>query len=135
MNERGQITIEFMVVFILLLGIFLTVLSITNEELDSINQTQKRKQARMVSDDIASVINQVYIQGSGYSKTYTLPSKINQETYVVQINKTGVYINSHYQMTKSHYIPKKNIIQKDYILLPNNTYVFKNNNNIIEVVS
>ena len=65
MNERGQITIEFMVVFILLLGIFLTVLSITNEELDSINQTQKRKQARMVSDDIASVINQVYIQGSG----------------------------------------------------------------------
>ena len=62
MNERGQITIEFMVVFILLLGIFLTVLSITNEELDSINQTQKRKQARMVSDDIASVIKQVYIQ-------------------------------------------------------------------------
>lgn len=118
----------------MLLGIFLTVLSITNEELDSINQTQKRKQARMVSDDIASVINQVYIQGSGYSKTYTLPSKINQETYIVQI-KTGVYINSHYQMTKSHYIPKKNIIQKNYILLPNNTYVFKNNNNIIEVVS
>ena len=43
MNERGQITIEFMVVFILLLGIFLTVLSITNEELDSINQTQKKE--------------------------------------------------------------------------------------------
>ena len=50
MIERGQITIEFMVVFILLLGIFLTVLSITNEELDSINQTQKRKQARKDAD-------------------------------------------------------------------------------------
>ena len=49
MNERGQITIEFMVVFILLLGIFLTVLSITNEELDSINQTQKRKRMMKVN--------------------------------------------------------------------------------------
>lgn len=114
MNERGQITINLWWFLYCYFGIFLTVLSITNEELDSSKSDTKRKQARTISDDIASVVNQVYIQGSGYSKTYTLPSKINQETYIVQINKTGVYINSHYQITKSHYIPKKNIIQKLY---------------------
>lgn len=104
------------------------IFSISLQEFSTINQTQNKKEARMVSNDISQIINQVYIHEDGYITEYTLPSKINQESYIVQINKTGVYVNSHYQLTHNDFIPKNNIKSKNYVLLPGNTYVFKNNN-------
>lgn len=128
METKGTINLEFLIVFFILLIICSMIFSISLQELSTINQTQNRKEARMVSNDISQIINQVYIHEDGYTTEYTLPSKINQESYIVQINKTGVYVNSHYQLTRNDFIPKNNIKSKNYILQPGNTYVFKNNN-------
>lgn len=131
MESKGIINLEFLAVFFILLLTCSMVVSISIQEFKSIDQTQNRKEARMISQDISKIINTVYIQQDGSEITYTLPSKINQESYIVQINKTGVYVNSHYQLTNEVIIPKMNLNKNNYILTPGNTYVFKHYNDTI----
>ncbi|WP_143741300.1 hypothetical protein [Methanosphaera sp. WGK6] len=110
------------------------VISISIEELTIIEETQNRKDARIVSNDLSGILNEVNIQNEGYSRSYTLPSKINQETYIVKINHSGVYINSHYQITYSKIIPSNKLASKNFILIPGNTYKIINNNESIDII-
>lgn len=128
METKGTVNFEFLTVFLILLLVCSGIFSLSLQELSTINQTQNRKEARMVSGDISLIINRVFIRGDGYTEEYILPSRINQESYIVLINQSGVYVNSHYQLTRNDFIPENNLKSKNYILQPGNTYVFKNNN-------
>lgn len=133
MESKGIINLEFLIIFLLLLLLFSIIISISIQEITSIEETQNRESSRIITSDISKTINEVYCGGEGYSKTYTLPSMINKETYVLMINNTGVYINSHYQITYSDFIPNSNLNIKNIYLEPGNTYVFSNINNSIQV--
>ena len=84
--------------------------------------------------DISEIINDVYMKGDSFSRKYYLPEKINTQTYVIQINDTGVFVNSHYQITYSQILPKNILKSKKYVLIPGYVYEFKNNNNSIEII-
>lgn len=134
MESKGTLTLEFLITIFVCIIICSMIVSVTIEEFKSIEETQNRKEARLVSDDISQTINKVNINGDGYSVKYRLPSKINNETYIVKINESGVYINSHYQLTYTNIIPGNNLRSKTFILLPDNTYEFKNNNKTIDII-
>ncbi|MDD6285720.1 hypothetical protein OTK55_03255 [Methanosphaera sp. Vir-13MRS] len=133
MEEKGTIILEYIIVFFILIVLCSLLISITFTEFQMADETQNRKEARIISNQISEIINNVNINQNGYSTTYTLPDKINKESYIVKINKTGVYINSHYQLTRSNIIPKNALKNTNYILTPGNTYEFKNINQTIVI--
>lgn len=133
MNSKGIFNIELLISLLSLLIIFMFILSVNVVEFTSIEETQNRKESRIITTDISDIIIKVYQSGNGYSMKYKLPSKINKETYILKINNSGVYVNSHYQITYSKILP--NIItEKQYYLEPGNVYEFINNNNAVEII-
>lgn len=134
MNSKGIFNIEMLISLMLLLIIMAMLISIAVEEFSSIEETQNRKEARIITMDIVKIINKVYINGENYSEKYKLPEKINNETYIIQINKSGVYLNSHYQMT--HGRPVHNVMYnpEKITLERGNVYEFINNNNSITII-
>ena len=119
---------------IILLILFSMLLSFSIEEFSALDETQNRKESRIIVSDISEIINDVYMKGDSFSRKYYLPEKINTQTYVIQINDTGVFVNSHYQITYSQILPKNILKSKKYVLIPGYVYEFKNNNNSIEII-
>jgi adenine-specific DNA methylase len=75
--------------------------------------------------------------GNGYNEKFHLPQHINNESYVLEINSSGVYVNSHYQLTKDDIIARdiyyNNKKSKNIFLTPDNTYTFTNKNGQIHI--
>jgi len=94
MDSKGIFNIELFISLMILLIIFAMIISFSIEEFSSFEETQNRKESRVLVSDITEIIMDVYIKGDGFSRRYELPSKINEETYILQINESGVYINS-----------------------------------------
>lgn len=137
MNKKGTINLEFLILILCLLTLFSMLISISDNEFNAIQETQNRKEAKMITTDISHIINNVNVHSEGFSQTYTLPETINKETYVVQINSTGVYVNSHYQLTYNKFIPTnvyyKDTSNKNMFLKPGNEYIFINKGDRIEI--
>ncbi|MBE6485601.1 MAG: hypothetical protein E7Z85_02010 [Methanosphaera stadtmanae] len=134
MDSKGIFNIELFISLMILLIIFAMIISFSIEEFSSFEETQNRKESRVLVSDITEIIMDVYIKGDGFSRRYELPSKINEETYILQINESGVYINSHYQITYSQTFSKNILKSKKYILKPGYVYEFRNINNSIEII-
>lgn len=133
MDSKGIFNIELLIVLIILLIIFSMFISLSLEEFSSVDETENRKEARIIVRDVSQLINEVYINGDGYSRTYLLPSKINSETYILQINNSGVYVNSHYQLTFANILPNDIFQYKKIYLEPGNVYEFININNTVQI--
>lgn len=133
MNSKGIFNIEMLISLMILLIVFTFILSANIVEFTSIDETQNRKESRIITTDISDIIIKVYQNGNGYSMKYMLPSKINKETYILKINNTGVYVNSHYQITYSEIFPNL-LRQKQYYLEPGNVYEFININDTVEII-
>ncbi|MDO5825574.1 MAG: hypothetical protein Q4Q22_04265 [Methanosphaera sp.] len=132
MNNKGNVSLELLLTFMIFIMIVSSVVSIAYSQLDSIDETHTRRQAKEQTLHVSHIMNEVYFMGNSYSRKYQLPENINDESYVMEINSTGVYVNSHYQLTKDEYIPK-NISHngkksKNIFLTPGNTYTFTNKN-------
>ena len=132
METKGTLNIEIIITLMILLTIFSMIISITSHTITINDATQNRKESRIIAEEVANIINKCYTTGDGYSKNYTLPETIHQETYIVKINQTGVHINSHYQIA-TKYQNYNTILQGQTYLTPGKTYEFKNNNDTITI--
>ena len=133
LDNLGSLNIEFIIATIVLLLFVSSIVGLVVEDVDVISQTQTRKDARLLVDNIALILNDLNIQPNVYKTHYKLPDKINNESYIIKINSTEVVVNEHYQLT-SQYLHKIQLNQENYILLPSNTYVFIKNNNKIHII-
>ena len=133
MDSKGIFNIEILISLMFLIIIFSLLLSLSITEFTAIDETQNRKESRIITNDISEIINKVYQNENGYSIQYKLPSKINKETYILKINNTGVYINSHYQLTYSNLLPNHILKQNNYQLDAGNVYTFTKNNNTVDI--
>lgn len=135
MNNKGTISLEIIVTFMIFIIISTMMITFSLNEFNQIDQTQNRKEARLITTHLSQLIDNTYINGQGYSQTYTLPEKINDESYILFINESGIYLNSHNQITRDTYM--KNTISfnngKKIILTPGNTYQFTNNNDKVDI--
>ena len=134
MDSKGIFNSELFISLMVLLIIFAMIISFSLEEFSSIEETQNRKESRLLVSDISEIMTDVYIKGDGFSRRYELPSKINNESYILQINDSGVYVNSHYQITYSQTFPENILKSKKYVLQPGYVYEFTNINNSIEII-
>lgn len=130
MNQKGTITLEYILTTLILLIIVILIASLTLQQYINVEETQNRKEARLLVNDIAGIINNLNTKTDGYTTTYTMPELINNETYILKINSTDVQINSHYQLASSK-IQKAKLNLKYYILKPRYEYVFSIKNKTI----
>lgn len=84
LDQRGQASIEFILVTLVALIIIGGMVSIVSNE-SQMTQTGDLAQARITGEKIAEVINTVYINGPGYNINLTVPN--NMTVYVN--NPTG----------------------------------------------
>lgn len=133
MDSRGIFDIDLFISLMLLIMIFSAMLSFSTQEHSAMEENQNRRIARVVVMDVSTIIMDVYAGGDGFSRKYELPNKINKQTYVLWINSSGVYLNSHNQVTYAQ-LPSGIISQsKKYTLKPGHVYEFSNINESIYI--
>jgi hypothetical protein len=137
MNTKGNVSLELLLTFMIFIIIISSVISLVNNEFDTLDETHTRRQAKEQTMKVSHIINNVYLMGNGYNEKYHLPQHINNESYVLEINSSGVYVNSHYQLTKDDIIARdiyyNNKKSKNIFLTPDNTYTFTNKNGQIHI--
>jgi hypothetical protein len=137
MNTKGNVSLELLLTFMIFIIIISSVISLVNNEFDTLDETHTRRQAKEQTMKVSHIINNVYLMGNGYNEKYHLPQHINNESYVLEINSSGVYVNSHYQLTKDDIIARdiyyNNKKSKNISLTPDNTYTFTNKNGQIHI--
>jgi len=139
MNNKGNLSLELLLTFMIFIIITSSLLSMTMSEFDSLGETHTRRQAKELTMQVSHTINTVYLMGNSYSQEYHLPKQINNESYILEINSSGVYVNSHYQLTKDDIVTKNVYLdgkkRKNMILIPDHTYTFTNKNDEVYIYS
>lgn len=92
MAKKYQSTIEFIMIFTLVLAALIVILFITTERVEDINQEILEVEVRMVLNSIVTKLNTVVLEGNGFSSNLTLPQQIVNMDYSVQIQSNYVTI-------------------------------------------
>ena len=66
MDSKGVFNIELFISLILLLIIFSMIMSFSIEEFSSIEETQNRKESRIIVTELTDLMMDVYIKGDGF---------------------------------------------------------------------
>jgi hypothetical protein len=91
-REGGNLTVDFMFSIFLLLLVLASLTSLIWERLDMVEGSQELAQSRILLENIAGTINQVYAGGEGHSIRIHMPPHINQKEYQVTVNSSGVFM-------------------------------------------
>ncbi len=116
---RAQVSMEFMLLFILFLVAITTALMVSINRSHSISQARLDLSADNVLSSISNRINTAYLEGDGFSIKVTLPERILRMDYTVEVSSNEVIL----RMEGKAYI--------DYILTNNVTGSFVTGTNII----
>jgi len=76
MKEKAQVSVEFIIVVILLLALFLLSVGIFAEKNTGYMQSKEQFEARLVADKLAKTVNNVYLAGPGTEASLLLEKKI-----------------------------------------------------------
>jgi hypothetical protein len=93
-NSIAQSTIEFMILFSLLLFFFILILNILNDNISIKNEEKKRVLLQNVALSVRDEISFAAFSSNGYIRTFEIPSDIIGEDYLIYINENYLY----YQM-------------------------------------
>ena len=116
---RAQVSMEFMLLFILFLVAITTALMVSINRSHSISQAQLDLTADGVLSSISDRINTAYLEGDGFSIKVVLPERIIRMDYTVEVSSNEVIL----RMEGKAYI--------DHLLTNNVTGSFVTGTNII----
>ncbi len=92
MRIRGQLALEFLIVYTIVLAIFLMILYLVATQSSASLSNQQYYLLQQVAQNVAGYINQAQAAGNGYSATASLPGTIGVVPYDLYISNTGVVI-------------------------------------------
>ena len=87
---RGQIALEFLIVYTVVLLIFLVLFALIASQRAATLYQQQYSEVQLISEDIAGHINQALSSGSGYSTVSLLPTSSSLIPYQLFISSSGV---------------------------------------------
>jgi hypothetical protein len=94
-NRKGQIALEFIIVYSVVLIIFVLVFAVVSGQRAEILNAQQASIARIEAQEIAAYINHAISAGSGYTTTLSLAQGPGSVPYSVYVSSSGaVIINS-----------------------------------------
>ncbi|MDO9044677.1 MAG: hypothetical protein Q7U35_05155 [Methanobacteriaceae archaeon] len=105
MDQKGALAGDFILAFFITIIISLGLISLVSDRIDHTNDTEKLSKARLLTEKIASAINDVQT-GTGNEIKIKMPEKIgNSSDYIISINSSGVYIEIEGLKGKSEIYP------------------------------
>ncbi|MBI5680911.1 MAG: hypothetical protein HZC47_08465 [Methanobacterium sp.] len=131
MDSRGIITSDLIFASILILMVIGSILTIITERLDAVSKTEETGKARMIAENVAEIINNVYSGGNGHSANISLPANITDKNYEIKINSSGVFVLIDGMIGKAYVAPNKfsssDLFKETSICMHNNRkYLIKN---------
>lgn len=85
-EKKSQISIDFMIVFAVLMIVFLFVFGISTSRTNELYGSQKFLNAKEIADSAAFYINSVFLAGHGTTKSFYIPEGLRDETqYALKI--------------------------------------------------
>jgi len=90
---KGQVSMEFMVIFASFLFILSVALVVTWTKTEQVEATRFKLEAEKITTLISAAINTAYLEGDGYAQNLTLPDNIIDLPYQILINSNMVIIN------------------------------------------
>lgn len=105
MDSRGALSGDFILSILIMVIISMGLISLISDRMDLTQETEKLSQARILSEKIASYINNVQ-NHKGKEITFKMPESIGgSSNYLVCVNSTGVYIEIDNLKGKSEIYP------------------------------
>jgi len=77
MREKGQVSVEFLIVLVLLLSLFLFSLAIFSEKNSGFILSKENYEARLVAKQVARTINYVHLAGQGTEARILLQKRVD----------------------------------------------------------
>lgn len=85
MNNKGQITVELILISVVALVLLLYIFDIFDNRVKDINNKKLEFKAKEVNDKIASGINSAFLNGDGAKVNIKVPNKLNNKDYSITI--------------------------------------------------
>ncbi|MDP3623667.1 MAG: hypothetical protein Q8R66_07035 [Methanobacteriaceae archaeon] len=105
MDQKGALAGDFILSFFITIIISIGLISIVSDRIDHANTSEKLSEARILTEKIASTLNNVQT-GTGNEIKIKMPENIgNSSDYTISINSSGVYIEIEGLKGKSEIYP------------------------------
>jgi hypothetical protein len=129
-DQLASLNIDFLISMFLFLVILVSVISIAEGRLDTVQKAEEEAQARSISEKVASTIEEVYSGGEGHEIQIQMPSDIKGSVYQVKVNQSGVWVQvggwSGYSYSFFKKISNYDMNQAEVTMLPNRNYTIRN---------
>lgn len=89
---RAQSSIEFILIFGLLLLILSIGTTVAWVRIFGVSQAQKNLEISKILDEASNKINLAFLEGNGFSINLTMPKKIHSQDYTIDIYSNNVVI-------------------------------------------
>lgn len=140
MDSSGALSVDFILSILMVILISIGLISTISDRMDQVQETEKLSQARILTEKLASTINNVQTH-KGKEIIYKMPESVgNTSNYKVSVNSTGVYIEIDNMKGKSETYPVRivnGLNKAEITMVPGKSYLIKNNpsNNHYKTIS
>lgn len=91
-REKGQIALEFMIVYSIVLVVFVIIFALVANERSATLGAQESSLMELIAQNVAGAINQALQAGSGYSISVPLSAGVGYIPYKLMVSTTGLVI-------------------------------------------
>jgi hypothetical protein len=133
MDQHGWVTIDFMIAFTIIILTIPSMIAIIGDRIDNANSIREITEARILVENIATIVEMVYSGGVGCSYIVKMPAKIGNKPYSIKINSSGVYVRFNNNIGTAFITPMRiseGRFHSNILLEPNKTYNISNIENI-----
>lgn len=129
-DSRASLNVDFVLSLFLLLVVVGGILGTVQIRLETVEKSDEAVQARLISEKVASAIEEVYAAGEGHEIIIEMPGNIEGSPYQVKVNQSGVRIDvggwTGYSYSFSKKISDYAQNQNEVIMRPNTNYTLRN---------
>lgn len=90
---KGQVAIEFMIIFIFMLLLMIGAVAIANKKTLETHSETMDLEAEKVLYKVSSAVNTAYIEGDGFKLNFTLPESISGADYNINISSMALWLS------------------------------------------
>jgi hypothetical protein len=91
-SVEGWVSIDFMVASLIILMTIPGLVAISSENINTANSVHRIATAKVLTDNVAETIEMVYSGGKGCSIIFRMPPNIDNKSYYLNVNSSGVYM-------------------------------------------
>jgi hypothetical protein len=129
-DSRASLNVDFVLSLFLLLVVVAGIMGTVQIRLETVEKSDEAVQARLISEKVASAIEEVYAAGEGHEIRIEMPGNIEGSPYQVKVNQSGVRIDvggwTGYSYSFSKKISDYAQNQNEVIMRPNTNYTLRN---------